>query len=142
MQSTAINAFQDQAGWQALLDKQSHLFSALLPGAGIGILPRKNYEALNGTMLVWHVASGQVKAEYRDFTGFADTGVDLLFITDEEDLERVLTNGNENPFAEMKQLIRNGSIQFFSLKAQRELIDLGYEELIDAFGLPFQGACR
>ena len=142
MISAVKEVFLERDGWQAMLDHHHQVFSSLQPGAGIGILPKTEFDSPEGEMLAWEAASGRLTAEYRTFKGFQEAGVDLLFVVDDEALEEILNKAKEDPFAKMKQLIRNGNIVFYSMRAQNELLDLGFEDLIDVLGLPFQGACR
>ena len=114
----------------------------MLPGASLGILPKKEFNSPSGTMLTWNRQDSKMAAAYQPFTGFRDASVDLLFVADDEALESLHSKAMDNPFDEMREQIRNGNILFYVMKTKTELLDLGYEELIEVLGIPFLGACR
>ena len=130
-----------QERWQAKLDASRHSFSGLLPGASIGIVLKPALDSTEGNMLIWEARPEKMNVENRMFRGFQAADVDLLFVAD-DDAVVSLYRGEGNLLAEMKELIRNGKMLFYALQAQGKLFDLGYEDVLDALGLPFQGACR
>ena len=68
--------------------------------------------------------------------------MDLLIVVDDEALESLHSQAQDNTFSKMREQIRNGNILFYVMKTKDELLDLGYEELIEVLGIPFLGACR
>ena len=142
MPTTVDEAFLDGASWQAILDCRQEIFTNMLPGAGLGILPKKEFDSPSGTMLTWNRQDSKMVVAYQPFTGFRDASVDLLFVADDEALESLHSKAMNNPFDEMREQIRNGNILFYVMKTKTELLDLGYEELIEVLGIPFLGACR
>lgn len=142
MVSTLDKLFLDAEGWQAILDRKQEIFTDMLPGASLGILPKKEFESPVGTMLTWVRQADKMEVVYQSFIGFQDTSVDLLMIADDEALESLHSKAHDNPFNEMREQIRNGNILYYVMKTKTELLDLGYEELIDVLGIPFLGACR
>lgn len=132
--------FMKQNHWQDSLDRQQEVFSGIFEDARIGILPKPQIESEDGKVLVWEVQSGKMSAGYRPFTGFRNAEVDMLFVADEQGLVSLYENGGE--FKHMKNLIREGSILFYVFKTKNELLDLGYEDFLDALGLAFMGGCR
>jgi hypothetical protein len=82
-----------------------------------------------------------MRAEAGTYRGLADVGVDVLFLADAGALEAVLAR-EEHPLGEMKRQLRASRIQFFVFRTKQELRDLGYEDFVEALGLPFLGACR
>ncbi|MHB1405391.1 MAG: hypothetical protein ACYCV0_07355 [Desulfitobacteriaceae bacterium] len=127
--------------WQGRLEEAQAGFSGLSPGARIGVISHKTMAANNGQLLVWEVHDGGMQAEVMRFNGFGGGGTDLLFIADDEVISPLL-EGEQGLLTEMKQGLRAGQILFYALKSQGQLLDLGYEELLETVGLPFQGACR
>ncbi len=123
-------------------DCRQEIFTNMLPGASLGILPKKEFNSPSGTMLTWNRQDSKMAAAYQPFTGFRDASVDLLFVADDEALESLHSKAMDNPFDEMREQIRNGNILFYVMKTKTELLDLGYEELIEVLGIPFLGACR
>lgn len=142
MVSTIGEMFLDAQGWQTILDRRPEIFTDMLPGASLGILPKKEFESPVGTMLIWVKQVDKMAAFYQTFTGFQNTSVDLLMIADDAALESLHSKAQDNPFYEMREQIRNGHILYYVMKTKNELLALGFEELIDVLGIPFLGACR
>lgn len=142
MVSTIGEMFLDVQGWQTILDRRPEIFTDMLPGASLGILPKKEFESSVGTMLIWVKQVDKMAVFYQTFTGFQNTSVDLLMIADDAALESLHSKAQDNPFYEMREQIRNGHILYYVMKTKNELLALGFEELIDVLGIPFLGACR
>jgi hypothetical protein len=140
--STVDEMFLDAEGWQAILDRRQEIFADMLPGASLGILTKKEFESPVGTMLIWVRQADKMAVIYQSFTGFQNTSVDLLIVVDDEALESLHSQAQDNTFSKMREQIRNGNILFYVMKTKDELLDLGYEELIEVLGIPFLGACR
>jgi hypothetical protein len=92
-------------------------------------------------MLGWRKREGRMLAQSGTYHGLESLDVDLLFLASDGALEAVLARA-EHPLGEMKRQLRAARIQFFVLRTKRELADLGYEDFVEALGLPFLGACR
>ena len=142
VESTIGEMFLDAQGWQTILDRSPEIFTDMLPGASLGILPKKEFASPVGTMLIWEKQIDKMAVFYQSFTGFQNTSVDLLIIADDAALESLHSKAQDNPFYEMREQIRNGNILYYVMKTKNELLALGYEELIDVLGIPFLGACR
>ena len=142
MISTVEKMFLDAEGWQAILDRRQEIFTDMLPGASLGILPKKEFETPVGTMLTWVRQADKMVVDYQSYTGFQNTRVDLLIVADDEALESLQSKAQDNTFNEMREQIRKGNILFYVMKTLDELLDLGYEELIEVLGIPIMGACR
>jgi len=140
--STVDEMFLDGEGWQAMLDRRQEIFADMLPGASLGILPKKELESPIGTMLTWVRQADKMEVAYQSFTGFQNTSVDLLIVADDEALESLHSQAQDNTFNEMREQISNGNILLYVMKIKDELLDLGYEDLIEVLGIPFLGACR
>ena len=149
----AVAALEDLAAWQRLVDGYRPLFEPLATGATVGLVPRFFADA-NGTrrsaampatpplpMLEWRKCDGGMLAQPAAYRGLDGVGVDLLFLAGDGALEAVLAR-DEHPLGEMKRALRAARIQFFVLRTKHELRDLGYEDFLEALGLPFLGACR
>lgn len=132
--------FLNQNHWQEILDRQQQVFSGIIDEAKIGILPKPQIVSEDGKLLVWEVQSGKMLADYKPFAGFKNAGVDMLFVAEEQALVSLYENAGE--FRQMKDLIRQGAILFYVFKTRDDLLDLGYEEFLDALGLAFMGGCR
>jgi hypothetical protein len=149
----AVAPLADVAAWQRLIDGYGPLFEPLADGAAVGLVPRFFLDA-NGVrrgaampstpelpMLEWRKCDGRMVAQPGTYSGLDGPGVDLLFLANDGALEAVLAR-DEHPLGEMKRQLRAARIQFFVFRTKSELRDLGYEDFVEALGLPFLGACR
>jgi hypothetical protein len=149
----AVAAVEDLAAWQRVIDGYAPLFEPLATGAAVGVVSRFFVDA-NGTrrsaampstpalpMLEWRKRDDCMCAQPGTYRGLEGLGVDLLFLAGDGALEAVLAR-EEHPLGEMKRQLRAARIQFFVLRTKHELRALGYEDFVEALGLPFLGACR
>jgi len=154
----AQTLFLDLPAWQAMLDRYQELFTEMLPGSRIGIVPRsgtrlmpgKHLAGLTGAgfslpedkMLAWEMAAGGMRAGYHPCRKFEDAQADLLLVPDDAALEEIGRNLDRDPLSAIKKMIRCGNILFFVMKTKYQLQDAGYEDFLDTLGLAFLGACR
>jgi hypothetical protein len=148
-----VAALDDLTAWQRLVDGYAPLFEPLEVAASIGLVSRffsdadgtRRSAAMPATpalpMLEWRKCGGGMLVRPGTYRGLEALGVDLLFLAGDGALEAVLARG-EHPLGEMKRQLRAARIQFFVFRTKRELRDLGYEDFVEALGLPFLGACR
>lgn len=152
------SAFGDLESWQDMLDRHAELFTEMVPGSAVGIVarsgsglhPGKHVAALNmaggsGAMLVWQIRGGDMAgmlAIQRQYEGFKQANVDLLFVADEAALVAIREALQGDTLSIMKRLIRKGNIMFYVMKTKYQLQDAGYEDFLDSLGLAFLGACR
>ena len=149
----AVAPLADVAAWQRLIDGYAPLFEPLAEGAAVGLAPRyyadaggaRRSAAMPSTpalpMLEWRRRDGRMTALADTYCGLDGVGVDLLFLAGDGALEAVRARDG-HPLGEMKRQLRAARIQFFVLRTKRELAALGYEDFVEALGLPFLGACR
>jgi hypothetical protein len=158
MSPGAQSMFADLPAWQAMLDRYQELFSDMLPGSRIGILPRSGTSLMpgkhlaglsnsefslpDGKMLAWEVNGAGMRADYRPCRNFQDAQADLLLVPDDAALEEIRRTLGDDPLSTIKKMIRRGSILFFVMKTKYQLQDAGYEDFLDTLGLAFLGACR
>lgn len=155
MSVATTSVFGELEDWQAMLDRHEELFTEMVPGASIAIVPKegsgiqpgKHVAGLMaaegaGEMLRWEVTTGGMRAEMVPYRGFQDAKVDLLFVADGEALDKLRDNIGDDTLSLMKRQIRAGNIMFFVMRTKYELQDAGYEEFLDTLGLAFLGACR
>ena len=152
---TTDTAFGEVNAWQAMLDRHATLFSELVPGSAVGFVPREGSgihpgkhvagvmnAAGSGQMLTWAMEGERMYAKVRDYTGFQDARVDLLFVADDEGLQAMRDALEGETLSIIKRQIRKGAIMFFVMKTKYQLQDAGYEDFLDSLGLAFLGACR
>jgi hypothetical protein len=149
------DTFGDVTQWQAMLDRHAPLFSELIGGSAVGFVPRAGSGiqpgkhvagVMNaggcGQMLTWAMRDDGMRADIRDYAGFQDAGVDLLFVADADGLDAMREAVQGETLSIIKRQIRKGSIMFFVMKTKYQLQDAGYEDFLDSLGLAFLGACR
>jgi hypothetical protein len=148
-----VAALEDVAAWQRVIDGYAPLFEPLEANAAIGLVPRHFTDAAGARrsaampstpalpMLEWRRTADRMTALPAIYRGLEGLGVDLLFLAGDGTLEAVLARA-EHPLGEMKRQLRAAKIQFFVFRTKHELRDLGYEDFVEALGLPFLGACR
>jgi hypothetical protein len=155
MTTTQTSVFGEVDDWQAMLDRHAPLFSELLPGSAVGFVPRsgsgihpgKHVAGVmnaggEGQMLTWVMEGEHMRADVRNYSGFQDARVDLLFVADEAGLDAMCEALQGETLSIIKRQIRKGAIMFFVMKTKFELQDAGYEDFLDSLGLAFLGACR
>ena len=160
MSPAAHAMFTDLPAWQAMLDRCQELFSDMLPGSRIGILPRSGTSLMpgrhlaglsnsefslpDGKMLAWEV-NGEglgMRAEYHPCRKFEEARADLLLVPDDAAFEEIRRMLGDDPLSTIRKMIRSGNILFFVMKTKYQLQDAGYEDFLDTLGLAFLGACR
>ena len=147
--------FGEVADWQAMLVRHGELFTEMVSGSSVAIVPRdgsgiqpgKHVAGLMaadgaGEMLRWEVTPNGMRAALAPYRGFQDAKVDLLFVADNEAMAILRDNIGDDTLSLMKRQIRAGNIMFFVMRTKYELQDAGYEEFLDTPGLAFLGACR
>lgn len=152
--------FADLPAWQVMLDRYQELFSEMLPGSRIGILPRSGTSLMpgrhlagisnsefslpDGKMLAWEVGAPGIgmRASYHPCRKFAEARADLLLVPDDDAFEEIRRNLENDPLSTIRKMIRCGNILFFVMKTKYQLQDAGYEDFLDTLGLAFLGACR
>lgn len=132
----------DTGTWQKFISRKKQVFSKIKDGGKIGILPQNDPGAGEDLLLLWTVREGKVTVHNQPFRGFRESGADLLFVAEPSALERIYRELKNDPLAELKRQIRLGGVVFFVLKTGDELLDMGYEELIDEIGIPWIGTCH
>ncbi len=155
MSIATASVFGELASWQAMLVRHDELFTEMVPGSSVAIVPRegsgiqpgKHVAGLMaaegaGEMLRWEVTANGMRAALAPYRGFQDAKVDLLFVADSEAMAILRDNIGDDTLSLMKRQIRAGNIMFFVMRTKYELQDAGYEEFLDTLGLAFLGACR
>lgn len=154
MQATQ-SVFGDLDQWQAMLDRHEEVFSDMLPGSRVGLVPRagsgiqpgKHVAGLMAAgaevdMLALEMTGAGMSARLESYRGFQEARVDLLFVVDDASIETLRASLDDAALSAMKRLIRQGGIMFYVMRNKYQLQDAGYEEFLDTLGLAFLGACR
>jgi len=129
------------AAWQAMLDRQEQYFGRVRQGR-IGIVSLETFASPPGAMLVWEMVAGKAIAGEGRFHRLQEGGCDLLLVFGDEELLRDPAPLQPDPFAALRRLIRRGEILFFVPAGREDLLARGFEDLVDALGVPFLGTCH
>ena len=133
----------DLSAWNAMLSRHAEVFSGVTPGSGIGIVPQADAAQRCGTMLVWERTEADgMAAALRPYTGYAQCGVDLLFVAEDRGLNAIYAEIVARPLDEMKAALRRGDLCMFVTKRRDDLSDAGWDELLEALGRAYIGLCR
>ncbi|MBI4320359.1 MAG: hypothetical protein HY675_17860 [Chloroflexi bacterium] len=131
--------YRQPSTWEKLLEIRHNGFVDLKEGSRIGVLPKSDVSELNGEMIVWEVGDQGIVVSTSPFRGFRGAGVDLLFVAEEDTLAVLCDGGPREPVAAIKNGLRQGRIILYFLRSKKELLALGYEELVESLGLPLSG---
>lgn len=133
-----MSALPAVAAWRAAAACHDELFAALDPGARIGLVAREAPVA----MLLWEVGSAGVEVREAPFPGFSASGADILLAADAEALAKIRAVAGTQLFEVLRAGIRSGAVVCYILRRRCDLEERGFEELLDALGFAFMGACR
>lgn len=137
-----LDTLLEAGPWQEHLNRLGEVFKKIGDGGCIGILPKGEPEAGESRMIMLTVRGGRVTIDSPPFRGFRECGADLLFVADPHSLAKIHGELARDPLAELKRQIRFGGVVFFVLKARDDLIEMGFEDLIEAVGIPWIGTCH
>ena len=124
--------------WRAAAQAHADLFGPLDPGARIALLAR----SAPTQALLWEAGAGGVGVRTVAFEGYAATGADIVLAADDESLACVRGSSAAGLFEVLRAGIRSGHIVCYQLRRRCVLEERGFEELLDALGFAFMGACR
>ena len=124
--------------WRAAAARHAELFAPLDAGARIVLLPRS---ALT-QMLVWESGEDGIDARIEPFTGYASCAADIVLAADDLWLSEIRSATAGRLFEALRAGIRSGHIVCYVLKRRCVLEERGFDELLDALGFAFMGACR
>ena len=131
-------ALPSPPAWRAAALRHAALFEALDPGARVALVPR----SAPASMLLWEVGAGSVEARIEPFTGFGASGADIALSADDAALAAIAQAVDGALFTALRAGIRAGHIVCYVLRRRCQLEERGFEELLDALGYAFMGACR
>lgn len=135
----------DPAAWHAALARADSLFLPLRPGSRIGLVPEEAVlpDGPEGiAMLVWERCADGLCVASEPFGSFETVAADVLIAVDEHGREAIGRALEGDLVAAIRTLLRAGHLLFFARRPRAELEEAGYEELLEALGFAFLGACR
>lgn len=124
--------------WCGAAARCPELFGALDPGARIGLLARSDPTQ----MLAWEAGEEGVAAVRVPFPGYAACDADIVLAADDEALAAIRAACGGALFEVLRAGIRSGHIVCYMLRRRCVLEERGFDELLDALGFVFMGACR
>ncbi|MCK0513141.1 hypothetical protein [Aromatoleum buckelii] len=131
-------ALPDQLAWRAAAANRVELFQALDPGSRIGLIAR----SAPAQMLVWEAGASGTDVQLAPFPGYGNSGVDILLTANDEAMPEIV-EATEGPLFEVLRAgIRSGAVVCYILRRRCDLEARGYDELLEALGFAFMGACR
>ncbi len=133
-----MSALPAAAAWQAAAACHDELFATLDPGARIGLVARET----PASMLLWEVGNAGIEVHEAPFPGFSASGADVLLAADAEALAKICAAADKQLFEVLRAGIRSGAVVCYILRRRCDLEERGFEELLDALGFAFMGACR
>lgn len=133
-----MSALPAVAAWREAAACHDELFAALDPGARIGLVARGTPAA----MLLWEVGSAGIEVREAPFPGFSASGADVLLAADAEALATICAAADKQLFEVLRAGIRSGAVVCYILRRRCDLEERGFDELLDALGFAFMGACR
>ena len=127
------------ARWQTLLDGQERYFGRVRQGR-IGIIGSQTFASPPGAALVWDIAGGRARAGEDRY--LCQAGYDLLLVVAGDQALPGPDNLEPDPVAALRRLIRRGDVLLFAPAGRDELLARGFEDLVEALGVPFVGTCH
>jgi hypothetical protein len=134
----AVDRLPSPDAWLAAAAHHGELFAQLDPGVRIALLAR----AAPTRMLVWEAGNGGVGVRLEPFAGYAASAADIVLAADDESLLEVRSAVAGRMFEVLRGGIRSGHIVCYLLKRRCVLEERGLDEMLDALGFAFMGACR
>jgi hypothetical protein len=145
-----VSALPNPAAWRAAAARHDEFFAALDPGARIGLIARE----APATMLLWEAGDAGIEVRAAAFPGFSASGADVLLAADAEALTQICGAADADALAQtfgaadgrlftvLRACIRSGAVVCYVLRRRCDLEARGFEELLEALGFAFIGACR
>ena len=136
--ATDVDALPAPADWRAAAAHHAELFAPLDAGVRIALVAR----TAPTRMLVWEAGGAGVDARIEPFSGYAASAADIVLAADDESLSDVRSAAAGRLFEALRAGIRSGHVVCYMLKRRCVLEERGLDELLDALGFAFMGACR
>ncbi len=138
MTAAAATQLPSPAAWRAAAARHADLFEPLDPGARIALIAR----SAPASMLLWQAGDGGIAARSEPFTGYSASGADIVLAADDDAIAAIAAAVDGAIFETLRAGIRSGSIVCYVLQRRCRLEERGFDELLDALGYAFMGACR
>ena len=131
----------DPERWQPVLDRETALFDAVIPGAAVALVDRGDWDTGSGRMLEWRADEfGCLVAATRPWNGLGYSKADVVLVGADAAFSAVFSG--RQPMRALRDGIRSGDIILFVTKCETGLRGAGWEDFLESLGLAFMGACR
>lgn len=137
-----MSGLPDPAAWQAMLDHYGAFFGNLRSGSCIGIAQRADLGRSEASIVVWEARRGRLYAERKPFCGYGDGSLDVMLVGDDDAVSEVARQLGDNGLPALKEQVRQGGFVCFLMRSQCDLVEAGYEDVLQSMGIVFMGACR
>ena len=124
--------------WRTAAAHHRGRFAPLVRGARIGLLAR----TAPTRILVWEAGGAGVEARLESFAGYGACNADIVLAAGDAALHDIGATDHARIFDVLRTRIRDGDIVCYWLKRRCVLEYRGFDELLDALGFAFMGACR
>lgn len=137
-----MRGLPDPAAWQVMLDRYRVFFGNLRSGSRIGFARRSDLRRNEAGMVVWEARRGRLYAACEPFRGYGDGSLDVMLIGDDAAVAEVGRRLGNDGLPALKEQVRQGGFVCFLMRAQCDLVEAGYEDVLQSMGIVFMGACR
>ena len=137
-----MSSLPEPAAWQVMLDRYGVFFNDLRSGSRIGIARRSDLGRGEASMVVWEARRGRLYAERKPFCGYGDRSLDIMLVGDDAAVAEVARHLTDGGLPALKEQVRQGGFVCFLMRAQCDLVEAGYEDVLQSMGIIFMGACR
>lgn len=135
-------ALPEPAAWQAMLDRYRPAFANLRSGSRIGIARRDDLGHGEAGMVVFEARRGRLHAAQEPFRGYGDGTLDVMLVGDDAAVSEVARRLVDDGLPALKEQVRHGGFVCFLMRTQCDLVEAGYEDVLQSMGVVFMGACR
>jgi hypothetical protein len=137
-----MTALPEPDAWQAMLDRHGKAFGNLRSGSRIGIGRRSELTGDHASFVVFEARRGRLYAERQPFIGYGDKSLDVMLVGDDAAVQNVAQNLDRDGLPALRDQVRAGGFVCFLMRAQCDLVEAGYEDVLQSMGVVFMGACR
>jgi hypothetical protein len=137
-----MRALPDPDAWQGMLDRYGAAFGNLRSGSRIGVGRRSDLSRDDASIVVWEARRGRLYAERMPFRGYGDRSLDVMLVGDDAAVDEVAQNLDGEGLPALREQVRQGGFVCFLMRTQCDLVEAGYEDVLQSMGVVFMGACR
>lgn len=137
-----MNSLPEPTAWQGMLDRFGPSLGDLRSGSRIAIARRSDLARDDASIVVWEARRGRLYARREPFRGYDDMSLDVMLVGDDDAVTEVARHLDADGLPALKEQVRQGGFVCFLMRAQCDLIEAGYEEVLQSMGVIFMGACR